>query len=303
MKKTPSGIAATILILLTIFVTLCACSGEERSGRTVGKESTASEASDITDRADISVNNTSDAMINRDKTETERSEENNVTAGIPSPGITDSEAEFSEGIRIKKYPGNNACFKLETPEGLQIVCDPYNIDETLQPDIVTESHQDSDHTDTSSLVLPYDLITEPGNYPYDAVNITGYPGNHNKGERSGINNIFVFTFEDITIAHFASQGAVPSDEILEQIGTVDILLIQFFINPNYNKLTVADVQSIVEKLKPRIIIPEHCDASSAGWLATRMKLKEENEASGSLVITREMLDAADTLRIISLEHE
>lgn len=223
--------------------------------------------------------------------------------GIPVYETDDPADGFSKGIWIKKYPGNNACFKLETPQKYQIICDPYDINEALQPDIVTESHQDSDHTDTESLTLPYELITEPGEYSYDEVLIKGYAGNHNKGSYSGINTIFVFTFDDITIAHFASQGALPEDEVLEQIGPVDVLMVQFFVNPNYNKLTAADVEKIVEKLNPKIIIPEHCDASSAGWLATRMKLTEEIVTSGSLLVTRDLLDSSDNIRIICLEQE
>lgn len=221
-----------------------------------------------------------------------------------APTVTDTEKEtaFTEGVWIKKYPDNYACFKFESPEGFQIVCDPFNMNETLQPDIVTESHQHMDHADTSCLELPYQLITEPGEYKTNDVVINGYAGKHNKGDKEDTNNIFVIKMNDITIAHFASQGELPSDEVLEQIGTVDILLIQIFTNPGYAKLIMDDADIIVSKLNPKIIIPEHGDQTIGDKLAKHLKVSEEVEDSGSIIITREMLDNADSIRVINLDN-
>ncbi len=210
--------------------------------------------------------------------------------------------EFTEGVWIKKYPDNYACFKLESPEGFQIVCDPFNINELLQPDVVTESHQHMDHSDESIINPPYERITEAGEYKIDDIVIRGYAGKHNKGDLIGSNIIFVFEMNDITIAHFASQGEVPDNEVLEQIGTVDVLLIQIFDDPDYNKLLIDDADIIIDKLGPRIIIPEHGDTDMADLLAEHLDVEEEAETSGSIIVTREMLDEMEDIRIVNLDN-
>jgi hypothetical protein len=219
-------------------------------------------------------------------------------------GVTASELEkeFTEGVWIKKYPGNNACFKLETREGFKIVCDPYLITELLKPDIVLESHQHMDHMDPTNLEQPFYLIKEPEEYKTDDAMITGFPGKHNKGDKEDTNYIYVVKMEDITIAHFASQGEVPSDEILKQIGPVDILLIQVFNDPSYDKLIIEEAGTIISKLKPKIIIPEHGDATMGSQLAKYYNIAEEIEASGSIIITRAMLEETKNIRIINLDN-
>jgi hypothetical protein len=233
---------------------------------------------------------------------TKKSEITDAPVNTPTVTIAEKETAFTDGVLIKKYPDNYACFKLESPEGYQIVCDPFNMNETLQPDIVIESHQHADHNDTSSLELPYQLITEPGEYKTDDVIINGYAGKHNKGDKEDTNYIFVIKLKDITIAHFASQGELPSNEVLEQIGNVDILLIQIFTNPSYAKLIPDDADVIISKLNPKIIIPEHGGPIMGDKLAKHLKVSEEVENPGSIIITRDMLDNGDGIRVINLDN-
>lgn len=220
----------------------------------------------------------------------------------PSETAVETDVDFTEGIWIKKYPDNYDCFKFESPEGYQIVNDPYKINELLQPDIVIESHKDMDHADISKLEPPYRLITVPDEYYIDDVVIHGYAGKHNVGAYLDTNNIFVFSMNDITIALFGSQGELPSNEALEQIGTVDILLIQLFDNPDYKKLLMNDADIIIGKLSPKIIIPEHGDSTAGSQLAKHLNVTEEVEDTGNLIVTRDMLDEIEEIRVINLDN-
>lgn len=217
---------------------------------------------------------------------------------MPSPAPISA---FTEGVLIKKRPNNNACFTFETADGFQILSDPYEVNELLQPDVILESHQHGDHNDTSEVEGDYTLITEPGEYTFDKAEIRGFSGVHNKGDVDGTNYIFVTKMEDITIAHFASQAAVPSEEVLEQIGKVDILLIQVFVNPNYNKLLPTDLPVIVDKLQPKIIIPEHGQSDADVIIAKKLSITSEAEPSGEIIITRSMLDQMTETKVINLD--
>ncbi len=209
--------------------------------------------------------------------------------------------EFIEGVWIKNYPGNSACFELANKDGYQIVCDPYLINDDIQPDLVTESHQHGDHNDTSTFKEPYELITEPGDYVYNGITIRGFSGKHNIGDKEVTNIIYVFDIDGIKIAHFASQGEVPTTETLKQIGPVDVLLVQIFSGPGYGKLEVKDIDSIVSTLKPKIIIPEHGGYAIEKKLAVHMKLDEVYKTSGTLIVTRKMLDEIKEVKLISLD--
>lgn len=211
--------------------------------------------------------------------------------------------DFTEGVWIKKYPDNNACFKFETPEGKKIIVDPYMMDETVKPDIVTESHQHGDHTDVSKLQGAYKLIKKTGSYNEKGVKILGYSGKHNKGDVVETNIIFVFEIDGIKIAHFASQGELPSDELLEKIKDVDVLLIQASIRPQYadSKLNLEETKAIIKKLKPKIVIPEHGSYNLGKALATYLDLEVEFIKNGEIVVTRSGLNASKSLRILDLD--
>ena len=233
------------------------------------------------------------------------SEENDTAAEADRGAVSlapGQDGDFTEGVWIRKYMENYACFKFESPKGFQIVCDPFGIYEILQPDVVVESHQHADHTDITMLEPGYDLIAKPGEYQYEEAEIKGYAGKHNKGDEEDTNHIFVVKMNDIAIAHFASQGELPSDEVLDEIGPVDVLLIQIFMNPKYNKLSIEDADAIIQRLKPKIVIPEHGDENMGSLLAEHLEVTQELIPTGDMIITREILDLSDKIRVVNLDN-
>ncbi len=268
LKRSPLILAA---ILITVI--LSACSGE---------------------RDKHAVNSTADRIRGEDNSTNPA--DSNISQ-VPS-----NETAFKEGVRIIKYPGDNACFTFETADGFQILSDPYMLTDTLAPDVVVESHQHGDHADTSQVEGDYALITEPGEYLFDKAVIKGYEGIHNKGDKEGTNYIFVTKIGGITIAHFASQADIPSEEVLEQIGMVDILLVQVFVKPDYNKLLPSDLPAIVDRLHPKIIIPEHGQSDASEVIARKLDIVSEAAPSGELILTREMLDDMKESKVINLDR-
>lgn len=220
--------------------------------------------------------------------------------------VTQAKLEsFTEGVWIKKYPENYACFKFETPEGLKVVADPYMMNETVEPDIVTESHQHSDHTDTSKLQGKYKLINQTGNFEEKGIKITGYSGQHNKGDTSETNIVYTYEINGIKIAHFASQGEMLADNVLEKMKDVDVLLIQGSIKPEYadSKLNLSEMKYIIDKLKPKIVIPEHGSENLGKALASYLNLNVEFIKGGQIVVTRKDLDTAKSLRVLDIDTD
>lgn len=207
---------------------------------------------------------------------------------------------FTEGIGIVKYPQNQTAFKFTTPDGVTIITDPYYMDETVEADIVTESHNHSDHTDVSRITGDYSLLTKIGSYDVLGVHIEGYPGVHNAGDDSITNIIFVFEIDDIRIAQFGSQGAVPDAQTLAEIGDIDILIIQFM---EYNtKMTPGQASEVAKALNAKIIIPAHGDPEKNDEFAEMLPCAIEEMSSGKLIITREELDNMQGPTLVILDN-
>ncbi len=216
---------------------------------------------------------------------------------------TQPPAGFTEGVWIRKNPGNFACFKLETPGGLRVMTDPFAMDETISVDMVTESHQDADHIDTSRLTGAFTVLREPVECQVKGIRITGIPGKHNKGDAGVTNTIFVFEIDGIRIAHFASQGAPLGEEALLKLGRVDVLMIQGFESESWRemKLTVEDCRRIIDRLHPHIVIPEHGTPRFGEILARWLGTHVEYAPAEGIVVTRRDLERSELLRIVDMD--
>ncbi len=214
---------------------------------------------------------------------------------------------FSKGVWIKKYPKNYACFKFETPDGFTIICDPFEMDETVSADIVTESHIDADHTNTSKITGFYNLFRNPGVYEENGIKVTGIGGWHDKaGPANETNTIFVFEINGIKIAHFASLGQAPSKEMwakLDAFNCIDILLIQVFSDAHvYIKLMVGESCEIIDRLNPKIVIPEHGTPGISKSIAEHYHTQAKHINYNGFVVTQEMLKNINGHRIFDMDN-
>jgi ribulose-5-phosphate 4-epimerase/fuculose-1-phosphate aldolase len=74
------------------------------------------------------------------------------------------------------------------------------------------------------------------------------------------------------------------------------------MDDSYAKLGMEEADTIISKLNPKIIIPEHGDVTAGAELAKHLNVTEEVETSGNIIITREILDSSDSIRVINLDH-
>jgi L-ascorbate metabolism protein UlaG (beta-lactamase superfamily) len=154
-----------------------------------------------------------------------------------------------------------SCFKIQSKD-TTIITDPYgeSIGRKLPPrlnaDIVTVSHQHEDHNNTTALSGTPFIIDTPGEYEIKGVFIQGIPAAHDdkNGAERGTSTIYLFNFEEIKLAHLGDLGAVLTDEQLEKLEGVDILLV-----PVGGVYTIDGKQAaeVVNQIEPRIVIPMH----------------------------------------------
>lgn len=158
----------------------------------------------------------------------------------------------------------HSCFKIQdkvSSDGVTLVTDPFNKSLGLkvpnfEADIVTVSHAHEDHSNTDSLRGSPFVVDAPGEYEIKGVMIQGVESFHDdkKGAERGANIVFRIEVDGISIAHLGDLGHVLSDEELEQLGVIDILLIPV---GGKDALDAKRAVEVVNQIEPRIVIPMH----------------------------------------------
>lgn len=145
---------------------------------------------------------------------------------------------------------------------VSLVTDPYDPGMVgmkyprVNADIVTISHDHKDHN-RADLVRDVDRIVDgPGEYEILGVSIIGISTFHDakKGEQRGRNTIYVIEMDNLRIAHLGDLGQKLSEKKLEEIGTIDVLML-----PVGGEYTIGSSEAVVimQAIEPSVTIPMH----------------------------------------------
>ena len=157
----------------------------------------------------------------------------------------------------------HAAFLITTGEGIKIITDPYKTGGGIsykaipdEADIVTVSHDHTDHNYVEGLPGKPQVIKGAGRYEVQGIVVEGFPSYHDslQGTQRGHNTIFTFDADGIRMCHLGDLGHVLSDQELQQIGQVDVLLIPvggfFTIGPE-------EATTVAGQLRPQLMFPMH----------------------------------------------
>ncbi len=157
-----------------------------------------------------------------------------------------------------------SCFKIQTKpkrggKNVIITTDIFDISSGLRPpqgqmDVVTLSNISYRTKKVEKLEKKAFIIDASGEYSLVGVNIEGIESwqDAKKEEGSGRNTIFLIDSEDMRICHLGNVGHALTEEQVEAIGEVDILLIPV---GNSDALDIKTIKGIVGQLEPGILIP------------------------------------------------
>lgn len=151
----------------------------------------------------------------------------------------------------------HACFRL-TERGLAtVVTDPFDPKEIgyeslkLKADILTVSQNTPGHNNLSAVKGDPYTITGPGEFEIGSVFITGVQTNgHSKKDTDPRNTLFVFDYNNITVAHLGNINRVPSQSEIEALGNVKIALV-----PVGGSIASEKLTEVIRLLEPNILIP------------------------------------------------
>lgn len=151
------------------------------------------------------------------------------------------------------------CFRLSQRGLASVVTDPYDASVGLElprprANIVTISCDSPACNATRNVRGPFRVLNTPGEYEIGGVFITGIStyADKKKGSLHGMNTIFHFDYDGLTVCHMGQVGHVPSQVQIEALGAVDVLLVPI---GGDGGLTPADAAEVISLLEPAIVIP------------------------------------------------
>lgn len=195
---------------------------------------------------------------------------------------------------IIKWLGHS-CFLLTTQAGLRIVTDPFDAKvgyplPTVEADIVTVSHQHGDHNHVQALKGRFQVIDQAGEHTVQGVQIRGIPTFHDdvQGAKRGPNICFRISADGMTVLHCGDLGHTLSEEQLQAIGPVDILLLPV---GGYFTIDASAARAVIDQIHPTLVIPMHFKnaAGAQGFPITTLdpfiELSPEAKQAGSQQVT------------------
>jgi len=159
-----------------------------------------------------------------------------------------------------------SCFRIKG-KYTTIITDPFSPDTGYslgkqKADIVTVSHQHSDHNNIAGIDGSPKQVTGPGEYEIiggneiDSVIILGLATFHDKdkGGKLGKNTVFLMEIDELSICHLGDLGHILTEEQVEELGDIDVLMIPVGGQTTIDAQAAAE---LVRKLEPKAVIPMH----------------------------------------------
>ena len=154
----------------------------------------------------------------------------------------------------------HSCFRLKGKQAT-VITDPYSPDLGYSlgkpaANIVTVSHQHPGHAYTEGVGGNPRVVKGPGEYEISGVLIIGITTFHDedRGKIRGKNTVYLIEMDEISICHLGDLGHVLTNEQVEELGNVDVLLVPVGGGSTIN---AAPATEIVRQLEPKVVIPMH----------------------------------------------
>ena len=154
----------------------------------------------------------------------------------------------------------HSCFRLKGSHAT-VITDPYSPDlgySLGKPTarIVTVSHQHPGHSYFQGVGGQPKVVSGPGEYEISGVLIIGIATFHDGegGKKRGKNTVYLMEIDEVTVCHLGDLGHVLSGGQVEEIDSVDVLLLPV---GGVSTINAAKAAEVVRQLEPKAVIPMH----------------------------------------------
>ena len=169
-----------------------------------------------------------------------------------------------------QYHGAN-CISILTKKVRVVIDDNLSqvgLKSIIKPEDVTIYTNTQDNYQDSRLV-----ISDPGEYEVSEVSVFGIPARSHmdeKGQESA--TIFKIQYEDIRVGVVGHIHPDISEEYIEELGAVDILVVP--VGGNGYTLDGIGALSVIKKFDPKVVIPTHYADSKITYPVSQQDLAE-----------------------------
>ena len=151
----------------------------------------------------------------------------------------------------------HSCFRLRAKEAT-VVTDPYDRSTGYSlgrpnADLVTVSLDDPAHNHVDGVAGSPRVIAGPGEFEIASTSVVGVSTWHDR-EKTRRNVAYVIELEDLRVCHLGAIGVVPTSDQVEEIGSIDILLVPV---GGGDALDAPPAAETVNLLEPKLVIPMH----------------------------------------------
>lgn len=184
-----------------------------------------------------------------------------------------------------------SCFMITSENGTKILTDPFNkmlgykLPE-IKADIVSTSHDHSDHNNINAVKSNFIRIKKPGVFLKNGIEIKGVETFHDKvsGSKRGKNTVYNFKVDEINVCHCGDLGHILNSNQIEEIGKVDILLLPV---GGLATINAVDAAQVMKQLMPTIVIPMHYRTKALGLIGYMLFAKVDKFISVSGLKSKE----------------
>jgi L-ascorbate metabolism protein UlaG (beta-lactamase superfamily) len=153
----------------------------------------------------------------------------------------------------------HSCFRMNERGTLTVVTDPFSGSDApsgLKADVITISRDDDDHNNITAVsgAQRGDVrqITGPGEYELGGVFITGIPMKPTDPKNGQKCTVYAFNFDGMTVAHLGGLTFVPTQQQIDALETIDVLLVPI---SGTNDLSPTQASEVISMIEPSIVVP------------------------------------------------
>ncbi|MDR0508951.1 MAG: MBL fold metallo-hydrolase [Candidatus Methanoplasma sp.] len=124
-------------------------------------------------------------------------------------------------------------------------------------DIVLISHDHFDHNALRIIKSEHTaLFAANGKHKVKGIEFEGLPSFHDEknGTVRGMNTIYKFTMDGISVCHCGDLGDIPSEDVIKALRNVDIIFVP--VGEVYT-FSIQKVKEFLNLVGPKIIVPMH----------------------------------------------
>lgn len=188
----------------------------------------------------------------------------------------------------------HCAFRFETPGGVTAVADPYRnqadrywftrMFPEIHCDLGLITHAHFDHDAVERLPEAASILRMPGEFSTGDLQIRGVQDLHSGAShlRDFPNVMFRLDAGGVSFLHIGDNRVEWPDDVTQAVGDIDVLLVT--VDDSNHLLTYEQVDALVRRLQPRVIIPMHyaipglhsgeCELlPPEGWLHRQRKVR------------------------------